>query len=106
MMGYFECEEQNIYTSLRLGTPAALKVCFVVTSGTRRPLRSTHSSSMVSVSEKTSRPSVESPGLKLRVPAPLVSPYSRLRIVELSTLMVRISRRKEGPRRSMASPIG
>jgi hypothetical protein len=74
MMIYFECEEHGIYTSPRLGTPAALKVCFVVTSGTLRSLRSTPSSSMVSVSEKTSRPSVEYPGLKQRVPAPLVSP--------------------------------
>jgi hypothetical protein len=43
MMMHFECEEHGIYTSSRLGTPAAFKVYFVVTSGTRRPLRSAYS---------------------------------------------------------------
>lgn len=62
MMIYIECEEQDIYTSPRLGTPAALKVYFVMLSGARRPLRSASSSSMFSVSEKRSSPSVESTG--------------------------------------------
>lgn len=74
MMIYSDGEKHDIYTSSRVGTPAALRVYFVVTSGTRRPLRSAYSSSMVSVSEKTSRPSVESPGLKQRIPALLVNP--------------------------------
>ena len=55
---YFEREERAIYTASRLGTPAALKAQSVVTSRTRRSLRMVCASSMVSESEKASRPNV------------------------------------------------
>jgi hypothetical protein len=55
---YFEREERAIYTASRLGTPAALRAQSVVTSRTGRPSRMVCASSIVSESEKASRPSV------------------------------------------------
>lgn len=59
MMVQLESEEHAIYTASRLGTPAALEVQSVVTSSTRRLWRTAYASSIVSESEKASRPSVE-----------------------------------------------